>query len=240
MLFETDLSLLFRKQVIFSFSLSLIYPDATMMFCNASAGADSKPKLAVFASGNGSNAQRLAEFFHADGSATISVICSNKPDAYVLERAKQMGIPSVVFNRKSFYETEDLLRFLQSQKVDWIILAGFLWLIPEYLLKAFPGRIVNIHPALLPKYGGKGMYGSKVHEAVIAAGEKESGISIHFVNGKYDEGQVIFQAKCTVEPQDTPETLAQKIHALEYKYFPKVLKELFTTVVPAPPKDDIL
>ncbi len=197
-----------------------------MMFCNSLNRNDFGPRLAVFASGNGSNAQRLAEFFHADGSATISVIYSNKPDAYVLERARLLGIPSMIFDRHTFYDTDVLLRDLRSRSIDWIILAGFLWLMPPYLLEAYKGRIVNIHPALLPKYGGKGMYGMKVHEAVIAAGEPESGISIHLVNEHYDEGQVIFQARCAVEPHDTPESLAQKIHALEYEYYPQVVKDL--------------
>jgi phosphoribosylglycinamide formyltransferase-1 len=197
-----------------------------MMFCNSLNGNNFGPRLAVFASGNGSNAQRLAEFFHADGSANVAVIYSNKPDAYVLDRARLLGIPSVVFNRHTFYETQDVLSDLHSRSADWIVLAGFLWLMPSYLLEAYKGRIVNIHPALLPKYGGKGMYGMKVHEAVIAAGETESGITIHLVNENYDEGKVIFQARCTVEPHDTPESLAQKIHELEYEYFPQVIKNL--------------
>ena len=197
-----------------------------MMFCNAPDNSIPKPRIAVFASGNGSNAQRLAEFFHEDGSATVSVIYANKPDAFVLERARRLGIPSIIFNRKILYETDDLLKDLQSRSIDWIVLAGFLWLMPDYLLRAFSGRIVNIHPALLPEYGGKGMYGMKVHEAVIAAGETESGITIHLVNEQYDEGKVIFQARCTVEPHDTPESLAQKIHELEYEYFPQVIKNL--------------
>lgn len=197
------------------------------MLINSNPGpAALKPNLAVFASGNGSNAQRLAEFFRQDGSAVISAIYSNRPDAYVNERASLLGIPSVVFNRKTFYDTEEVLRDLQTRSVDWIILAGFLWLMPDNLLKAFPGRIVNIHPALLPHYGGKGMYGMKVHEAVIASGDRESGISIHYVNQFYDEGQIIFQARCPVDFADTPETLAQKIHHLEYEHFPRVVKEL--------------
>ena len=190
-----------------------------MMFCNASAGADSKPKLAVFASGNGSNAQRLAEFFHANGSATISVICSNKPDAFVLERAKQMGIPSVVFNRKSFYETDDLLRFLQSQKVDWIVLAGFLWLIPEYLLKAFPGRIVNIHPALLPSFPGL-----HAQKQAIDYGVKISGCTVHFVDEGTDTGPVILQSAVPVSDDDTEESLSAKILKEEHKIYPLAVK----------------
>jgi phosphoribosylglycinamide formyltransferase-1 len=199
-----------------------------MMFCNSVAGNCNGVQIAVFASGNGSNAQRLAEFYHQDGSAGISVIYSNKHDAYVLERARLLGIPSVVFNRHTFYNTDDLLKDLQMRSIDWIVLAGFLWLMPDYLLKAYKGRVVNIHPALLPKYGGKGMYGMKVHEAVIAAGEKESGISIHYVNEHYDEGQIIFQARCAVEKTDTPETLAKKIHALEYEHYPEIVKKLVT------------
>lgn len=199
------------------------------MVINSNPGAAApKPNLAVFASGNGSNAQRLAEFFRQDGSAVISVIYSNKPDAYVNKRASLLGIPSVVFNRKTFYETDDVLHDLQTRSVDWIILAGFLWLMPDNLLKAFAGKIVNIHPALLPHYGGKGMYGMKVHEAVIASGDRESGISIHYVNQFYDEGRIIFQARCPVDPADTPDMLAQKVHQLEYEHFPLVVKELVT------------
>lgn len=186
------------------------------------------PGIAVFASGNGSNAQRLAEFFQRDGSAAVRVIYSNNPKAYVLERARMLGIPSAVFSRQSFYESQELLTDIASRSIDWIVLAGFLWLIPDYLLKAYRGRIINIHPALLPGFGGKGMYGARVHEAVIAAGEKESGITIHYVNENYDEGRVIFQARCVVDPHDSPDSLAHKIHELEYKYYPEVIKGLVT------------
>jgi phosphoribosylglycinamide formyltransferase 1 len=183
-------------------------------------------RIAIFASGSGSNAQRIAEYFADKGVLEIAAIYCNNPDAYVLERAKRLCIPSVLFNRATFYESQKILHDLRSQKVDWIVLAGFLWLIPGYLLKAFPNRIINIHPALLPKYGGKGMYGSKVHEAVIASRDTESGITIHYVNEQYDEGQVIFQAKCTLTETDTPESLAAKIHELEYQYFPLVIRDL--------------
>ena len=198
------------------------------MFGESSVAMNSIPGIAVFASGNGSNAQRLAEFFQLDGSAAVRVIYSNKPGAYVLERARMLGIPSAVFSRQSFYESQELLKDLESRSIDWIVLAGFLWLIPDYLLKAYRGRIINIHPALLPGFGGKGMYGAKVHEAVIATGEKESGITIHYVNENYDEGRVICQARCVVDPHDTPDSLAHKIHELEYKYYPEVIKGLVT------------
>jgi phosphoribosylglycinamide formyltransferase-1 len=184
------------------------------------------PRIAVFASGSGSNAQRIAEYFTGTGLLEIAAIYCNKPDAYVLERARLLGIPSVIFDREDFYSSTLVLDDLKSRKTDWIILAGFLWLIPDYILKAFPGRVINIHPALLPKYGGKGMYGMKVHQAVIEAGDSESGISIHYVNEHYDEGDIIFQARCALDADDTSETLAAKIHELEYEYFPVVIGKL--------------
>ena len=182
-------------------------------------------KIAVFASGSGTNAQNINDFFDSNSDINIDCILTNKPSAFVLERAKAMQIDTLVFNRKQFTEEQYVLDYLKKREVDWVVLAGFLWLIPEYLIKAFPNRIINIHPALLPNYGGKGMYGDKVHEAVIANQEKESGISIHFVNEKYDEGKIIFQAKCKIEDTDTPESLASKIHALEYKHFPEVIEK---------------
>lgn len=184
------------------------------------------PRIAVFASGSGSNAQRISEYFTGSGMAEISVIYTNNPDAYVLERAKILGIPSVLFNRDTFYNTPSVLNDLKRREIDWIVLAGFLWLVPGYILQAFPDKIINIHPALLPAYGGKGMYGMKVHEAVIGSGDKQSGITIHYVNEHYDEGDIIFQARCTVDDKDTPEMLAAKIHELEYEHYPRVIKEL--------------
>jgi len=186
------------------------------------------PRLAVFASGNGSNAQRIAEYFTGHPAITINLILCNKPDAYVLHRAEKLGIPSMVFDRASFYGNSLVQETLKSYHIDFLILAGFLWLIPQDILTAFPGKIINIHPALLPKYGGKGMYGMKVHEAVIAAGEPESGITIHFVDENYDEGRIIFQAKCIVSQEETPESLAAKVHALEYRYFPEVIEHVVT------------
>jgi len=185
-----------------------------------------KRNIAVFASGSGTNAQRITEYFSDHPEISVSMILSNKPDAYVLVRAKKLTIPSVVFDRHTFYETTEISGLLKKNKIDLIVLAGFLWLIPEDLIQAFRGRIINIHPALLPKYGGKGMYGSRVHEAVIQSRDKESGITIHFVNEKYDEGNIIFQAKCEVLPDDTPDTLAQRIHQLEYKHYPEVIEKV--------------
>jgi phosphoribosylglycinamide formyltransferase 1 len=186
----------------------------------------SSPRIAVFASGNGSNAQRIAEYFAEPGMPEIAAIYSNNPDAYVLERAKLLDIPSVLFNRDTFYNKASVLEDLKNRNIDWIVLAGFLWLIPNYILNAFPQRIINIHPALLPAYGGKGMYGMKVHEAVIAAGDRQSGITIHHVNEHYDEGDIIFQATCQVQPGDTAEILAAKIHELEYEHFPRVIERI--------------
>ena len=184
------------------------------------------PRLAVFASGSGSNAQRLAEYFAGSGIAEVSVIYCNNPDAFVLERARLLGIPAVLIKRDSFYNDISVLDDLKSREIDWVILAGFLWLVPDYILKAFPKRIINIHPALLPAYGGKGMYGMKVHQSVIAARESESGITIHYVNEKYDEGDIVFQAKCPIEKDDTPEMLAAKIHELEFEHFPRLIEKL--------------
>lgn len=155
---------------------------------------------------------------------------SNRSDAYVLERAKKLNIPSICFSRAELYETDLVLNLLKAENPALIVLAGFLWLLPDIIIRNFPGRIINIHPALLPKYGGRGMYGSKVHEAVVAAGEKESGITIHYVNEKYDEGDIIFQARSPVLPDDTPETLAQRIHELEYRYYPEVIEKLLASL----------
>jgi phosphoribosylglycinamide formyltransferase 1 len=183
-------------------------------------------KIAIFASGSGTNAQRIIEYFQSSGSISVSMVLSNNPDAFVLQRARKLGVPVTVFSRNEFYETDRIPGLLQSLQVSFLVLAGFLWLIPENLLKAYPGKILNIHPALLPKYGGKGMYGMKVHQALIDAGDKESGITVHRVNEQYDEGDILFQAKCKVDPMDTAETLAMKIHELEHRYYPKVIEEV--------------
>lgn len=182
-------------------------------------------KIAIFASGSGTNAQNIVEYFSANPSVKVQLILANKPDAYVLERAKNLGIPYFVFNRADFYNSEKVLNNLAENEIDFIVLAGFLWLIPENLIQKYPNKIVNIHPALLPKYGGKGMYGSKVHKAVHANGEQETGISIHYVNEKYDDGAIIFQAKTRIEKSDDPNSIAQKVHVLEYEHFPRVIEE---------------
>jgi phosphoribosylglycinamide formyltransferase-1 len=156
----------------------------------------------------------------------VALVLSNKPDAYVLERAGRFGVPTFVFNRDSFYKSTEVLDLLIDKKISLVVLAGFLWLVPAELIRAFPDRMINIHPALLPKYGGKGMYGRYVHEAVIGNKEKESGISIHLVNEIYDDGKIIRQEKCEVKADDTPETLAQRIHVLEHRYYPLVIEEL--------------
>lgn len=181
--------------------------------------------LVIFASGSGSNAENIIQYFAQKPEFCVKKIYCNVPDAYVLERAKKYQIPTVVFNREELRNPEKVLRQLQQEKTDFIILAGFLWLLPDCITTTYPNRIVNIHPALLPAYGGKGMYGHHVHEAVIAAGEKESGITIHYVNNHYDKGTTIFQAKCPVLPGDTPDTLAARVHELEYQHFPRVIEE---------------
>lgn len=181
--------------------------------------------LAIFASGSGTNAGQIMKYFQSHASIRVSLVLSNKPDAFVLQRAKQFGVPEMVFSRSEFYSSDLIIKKLKENDIRFIVLAGFLWLVPENLLASFPGRIINIHPALLPAYGGKGMYGSKVHEAVILNKEKESGITIHYVNGEYDRGDVIFQARCPVLPDDTAETLAGRIHELEYRHFPEIIEK---------------
>lgn len=183
-------------------------------------------RIAIFASGSGSNAQRITEYFEGSQEAEVSLILTNNPNAGVIARARKLNIPVLVFNKKIFYNTNKIVRLLKDHQTDLVVLAGFMMLIPEEMVKAFPDRIVNIHPALLPKYGGKGMYGHFVHEAVVAAGEKESGITIHYVNENYDEGAIIFQATCEVEPNDTPADVAAKIQKLEHKHFPVIVHQI--------------
>ena len=182
-------------------------------------------RLAILGSGNGTNAQQISEYFAGRTDIQVACIIYNKRDAYIAQRAKNLGIEAHYFGRADFYETGAVLQYLHEKQVDWVILAGFLWLVPEAMLEAYPNRIINIHPALLPKYGGKGMYGHHVHEAVVAAGEHESGITIHIVDHNYDRGTTLFQARCTVTPDDTPDTLAAKIHLLEKEHFPRVIDE---------------
>ena len=182
-------------------------------------------KLAILASGNGTNAQQISEYFANHDKVMVECIIYNRKNAYVAERAKKLGIPAIYYNRADFYENGNVLTYLRQHNIDWVILAGFLWLVPEDILNAFPNRIINIHPALLPNYGGKGMYGHHVHEAVISHHEKKSGITIHIVDNHYDRGTILFQAECMLTEQDTPDSLAEKIHLLEQKYFPAVIEK---------------
>ncbi|SEP88081.1 formyltetrahydrofolate-dependent phosphoribosylglycinamide formyltransferase [Hyunsoonleella jejuensis] len=183
-------------------------------------------RIVIFASGSGSNAENLIKFFHNSDNASVIQVLSNNPRAKVLDRAKRLKVSALSFNRIAFSRSEDVLNILKASKPDLIVLAGFLWKFPEFILDAFPDKVINVHPALLPKYGGKGMYGMHVHEAVVANNETETGITIHYVNENYDEGAVIFQAKCNVAANDTAEDVAAKIHELEMEYFPKVVDEL--------------
>jgi phosphoribosylglycinamide formyltransferase-1 len=182
--------------------------------------------IAIFASGSGTNAQKLIEHFSNTEVAKVGLILCNKPDAFVIERARKFSIESFVFGREDFYSSERVLSRLVESNIDFIVLAGFLWLVPQNIIDRFNKRIINIHPALLPLYGGKGMYGDRVHNAVIDNKDRESGISIHYVNGIYDDGDIIFQAKCIVTPGETAESLAEKVHALEYEHFPLIVEKL--------------
>jgi len=183
-------------------------------------------RIALFASGSGSNAEKIAEYCAAYADIDVALMLSNNPRAGVIERARRLHIPVLLFDRTTFYNSDRITTLLQQQQIDLIVLAGFMWLMPAGLVQAFPDRIINIHPALLPKFGGKGMYGHFVHEAVVAAGETESGITIHYVNERYDEGQIIVQASCPVDPADTPDDVARKVQKLEHEYYPRVVVNL--------------
>ncbi len=184
-------------------------------------------KIAIFASGSGSNAENIINYFHKRPEFVFPIILSNKSEAFVHQRAKKLKIPSFTFTKSEFEEGTAVLNILKKYQIDCIVLAGFLLKVPQLLINNFPYKIINIHPALLPKYGGKGMYGSKVHEAVKNAGETETGITIHFVNENYDEGNIIFQAKCQLLPTDTADSIADKVHKLEYEYFPTIIEKTF-------------
>ncbi|MDQ2179741.1 phosphoribosylglycinamide formyltransferase [Marinifilum sp. D714] len=183
-------------------------------------------KIALFASGSGTNVENIALYFKNNSNVEIACVLTNNPNAFVLNRAEKLKLPSFVFSRSDFKETSKVVDYLKEKQVDLIVLAGFLWLIPTNVLQEFSGRIINIHPALLPKYGGKGMYGMNVHKSVVENQETESGITIHMVSEKYDEGEIVFQAKCSVEPNDTAEDVANKVHKLEYEHFPKIIEQL--------------
>ena len=180
--------------------------------------------IALFASGAGSNAQKIMEHLKGHEQIRVGLVVCNKPGAGVINLAEKAGVPVLMIEKEAFFRGDHYLPSLKQYDISFIVLAGFLWKIPAALIQAYPQRIINIHPALLPKYGGKGMYGSHVHEAVIAHNETESGITIHYVDEHYDHGAAIFQARCSVTPQDTADTLAQKIHALEHAHFPKVVE----------------
>lgn len=180
--------------------------------------------IAIFASGSGSNAENLIRYFSAHPQGTVRLVLSNKAEAGAIERATRLGVESMVFDRDIFYNSEQVLARLRQERIDFVVLAGFLWLVPDYLIAVYPDRIVNIHPALLPKYGGKGMYGDRVHQAVVEAGEKESGITIHRVNSQYDSGDIIAQHRVPLAPDDTPQEVAAKVHALEYEYYPQAVE----------------
>lgn len=182
--------------------------------------------IAIFASGGGSNAAKIIEYFKQSPEISVKLIVCNKPHAGVLAKAETYGVDTLMIDRHSFYEGQSILDELDKCDIDLIVLAGFLWLVPEYLVHAYDQRIVNIHPALLPNYGGKGMYGHHVHKAVKAAGDKQSGMTIHYVSGAYDEGSIILQRRCALHPDDTPEDIAKKVLKLEHRYYPIVIEDL--------------
>jgi len=183
-------------------------------------------RIVIFASGSGSNAENLIEFFHNRDNASVIQVLTNNPHAKVLDRCKKLNVSALSFNRIAFSKSDDVLNILKATQPDLIVLAGFLWKFPEFILKSFHNKVINIHPALLPNYGGKGMYGMNVHSAVVNNKETETGITIHYVNENYDEGAIIFQAKCNVLPTDSAEDVADKIHLLEMEHFPKVTDKL--------------
>lgn len=185
-----------------------------------------KKRIAIFASGSGSNAQKIMEHFKYSDDAEVALVLSNNSDAYVLQRADNFEIPSHVFDKQDFYQTNEVVDILKRLEIDLVVLAGFLWLVPDNLLQAYPNKIINIHPSLLPKHGGKGMYGDRVHKAVLAAGDDEHGITIHFVNENFDEGEVIYQGRFKVEKDDTLEILKFNGQQLEHLHYPKVIESL--------------
>jgi phosphoribosylglycinamide formyltransferase-1 len=187
-------------------------------------------QLAIFASGNGTNAQQIIQHFNGHGTVKVALVVCNKPGAGVIEVAGRAAIPVLMIEKERFFQGDAYATELQARGIDFIVLAGFLWKVPSRLIAAFSNRIINIHPALLPKYGGKGMYGHFVHNAVIAAGEKESGISIHYVDEWYDHGNIIFQARCAIDKNDDAASLAKKIHLLEHTHYPAVIEKTVQTV----------
>jgi formyltetrahydrofolate-dependent phosphoribosylglycinamide formyltransferase len=209
----------FEKKILRS--MKIMKPESTIEISQPNS-----INVAIFASGAGSNAQKIIDHFKDHKHIKIALIVCNKPGAGVLDIANREQIPALIIDKEKFFRGNGYVDKLKQQGIDFIVLAGFLWKIPVSIIQAYPQRIINIHPALLPNYGGKGMYGRFVHEAVIAAKDSESGISIHFVDELYDHGQLIFQARCTIEPGDTPDMLAQKIHALEHTHYPLIVEKV--------------
>jgi phosphoribosylglycinamide formyltransferase-1 len=195
-------------------------------------------RIAVFASGSGSNAERIIRHFSGHPDIQVVRVLTNNPQAGVIQRARDLGVPCRVFDRKQFINTGEVLQVLQAEQIDFVVLAGFLWLVPPDLIRAYRGRMVNIHPALLPHFGGKGFYGEHVHRAVIASGQPLSGITIHAVNEHFDSGDILFQAGCHVDRLDAAESLADKIHALEHRYFPVIIEKLIGAGLPLPVSTD--
>lgn len=192
-----------------------------------------KKRIAIFASGSGSNAQKIMEYFKNHNDAEVVIVLTNNPEAYVLQRADNFEIPSHIFDKQEFYKTDHVVQLLKNLQIDLIVLAGFLWLIPQNLIKAFPNKIINIHPALLPKFGGKGMYGDKVHQSVLDAGEEESGITIHLVNENFDEGEVIHQSRFRIEQGDDIEMIKFKGQQLEHLHYPRIVEQILKKMKPA-------
>jgi len=189
-----------------------------------------KKRIAIFASGSGSNAQKIMEHFKKHTDAEVAIVLTNNPEAYVLQRADNFEIPTHIFDKHEFYETDDVLDLLKNLNIDLLVLAGFLWLVPDTILANYPKRIINIHPALLPKYGGKGMYGDRVHKEVLANGDEESGISIHYVNEDFDSGEIIYQARFKIEKNDDLELVKFKGQQLEHQYFPKIIEQVLKKI----------
>lgn len=183
-------------------------------------------RIAIFASGQGTNAQAIIDHFQNNAKGRVVTLLSNNQQAYALKRASKANIETMIFDNQTFRKTERVIDYLMAHNIDLIVLAGFMWLVPDNIIQAYNNKIINIHPALLPKFGGKGMYGHHVHQAVIDAHEKQSGITIHWVNNQYDSGDIIFQATCDITPEDTPDSLAEKIHALEHKHFPQIIEKI--------------
>jgi phosphoribosylglycinamide formyltransferase-1 len=189
-----------------------------------------KKRIAIFASGSGSNAQKLMEYFKKHQEAEVVIVLTNNPEAYVIQRADNFEIPTHIFDKYEFIETNDIVNLLKNLQIDLIVLAGFLWLIPNNLLEEFPNQIINIHPALLPKFGGKGMYGDRIHRTILEAGEVENGITIHFVNEKFDEGEIIYQSRFKIGKNDTLETIKFKGQQLEHLHYPRIVENLIQKI----------